>query len=272
LTRGSVPTMCMPTVYQPCLAIVVQGRKRAILNDEVYHYDALNYLVVGVTLPGLGQVLEASPDRPYLSLRLNLDLEEIARLVLQLGDRGPSSTTADRGLFVARLDDSLLDAVLRLVKLLDTPEDIDVLAPVVQREIYYRMLRGELGSRLVDLAQTEGGNHRIVRAIEWLKQHYAAPLRIEALAEAVHMSPSALHHRFKAVTAMSPLQYQKHLRLHEARRLMFADGIECAAAGHRVGYESASQFSREYRRLFGAPPRAEISRLREADVSAERYQ
>jgi AraC-like DNA-binding protein len=268
LTRGSVPTICMPTVYQPCLAIVVQGRKRALLNDEVFHCDALNYLVVSVTLPGMGQVLEATPEHPYLSLRLNLDLEEIARLVLELGDRGPSPATADRGLFVARLDEPLLDAVLRMVKLLDTPEDIDVLAPVVQREIYYRMLRGELGSRLVDLAQSEGGNHRIVRAIDWLKQHYATPLRIEELADAVHMSPSALHHRFKAVTAMSPLQYQKHLRLHEARRLMFADGIECATAGHRVGYESASQFSREYRRLFGAPPRAEIARLRVVGVSA----
>src|SRR5579863_2608141 len=270
LTRGSVPTVCMPTLYQPCLGIVVQGRKRAVLNDEVFQYDALNYLVVSVTMAAMGQVVEASPEHPYLSLRLNLDLEEIARLVLQLGDRGPAPTSADRGLFVARLDEPLLDAVLRLVKLLDTPEDIDVLAPMVQREIYYRMLRGELGSRLVDLAQTEGGNgnHRIVRAIEWLKQHYAAPLRIEALAEAVHMSPSALHHRFKAVTAMSPLQYQKHLRLHEARRLMFADGIESATAGHRVGYESASQFSREYRRLFGAPPRAEIARLRETGVPA----
>jgi AraC-like DNA-binding protein len=268
LTRGSVPTVCMPTVYQPCLAIVVQGRKRALLNDEVFHYDALNYLVVSVTLPAMGQVLEASPEHPYLSLRLNLDLEEIARLVLELGDRGPSPVTADRGLFVARLDEALLDAVLRMVKLLDTPEDIDVLAPVVQREIYYRVLRGELGSHLVDLAQSEGGNHRIVRAIEWLKQHYAAPLRIEELADAVHMSPSALHHRFKSVTAMSPLKYQKQLRLHEARRLMFADGMECATAGHRVGYESASQFSREYRRLFGAPPRAEIARLRETGVSA----
>jgi AraC-like DNA-binding protein len=246
----------------------VQGRKRAVLNDEVFHYDALNYLVVSVTLPGMGQVLEASPEHPYLSLRLNLDLEEIARLVLQLGDRGPSPATADRGLFVARLDEPLLDAVLRMVKLLDTPEDIDVLGPVVQREIYYRMLRGDLGSRLVDLAQSEGGNHRVVRAIEWLKQHYTAPLRIEDLADAVHLSPSALHHRFKSVTAMSPLQYQKHLRLHEARRLMFADGIECAAAGHRVGYESASQFSREYRRLFGAPPRTEIARLRDIGVSA----
>ena len=268
LTRGSTSTVCMPTVYQPCLGIVVQGRKRAILNDEVFHYDALNYLVVSVTLPAMGQVLEASPERPYLSLRLNLDLEEIARLLLELGDRGPSPTTADRGLFVARMDEPLLDAVLRMVKLLDAPDDIAVLGPVVQREIYYRMLRGELGYRLVDLAQAEGGNHRIVRAIEWLKQRYAAPLRIEEIADAVHMSPSALHHRFKAVTAMSPLQYQKHLRLHEARRLMFADGIECAAAGHRVGYESASQFSREYRRLFGAPPRTEIARLRETGVSA----
>jgi transcriptional regulator GlxA family with amidase domain len=166
-------------------------------------------------------------------------------------------------LFVARLDEPLLDAVLRMVRLLDAPDDIAVLAPVVLREIYYRMLRGELGHRLVDLSQGGGGNHRIVRAIEWLKQRYAAPLRIEDLAEAVHMSPSALHHRFKAVTAMSPLQYQKHLRLHEARRLMFANGVECATAGHLVGYESASQFSREYRRLFGAPPRAEIARLRE---------
>ena len=268
LIRSSVPTVCMPTIFQPCLAIVVQGRKSALLNDEVFHYDPLNYLVVSVTLSGMGQVLEATPEHPYLSLRLNLDLEEIARLVLELGDRGASPAAADRGLFVARLDEPLLDAVLRMVKLLDTPEDIGVLAPVVRREIYYRLLRGDLGSRLVDLAQCEGGNHRVVRAIEWLKQHYAVSLRIEELADAVHMSRSALHHRFKAVTAMSPLQYQKHLRLHEARRLMFADGIESATAGHRVGYESASQFSREYRRLFGAPPRSEIARLRETGASA----
>ena len=268
LIRASAPTVCMPTVYQPCLAIVVQGRKRAVLNGEVFHYDALNYLVVSVTLPAMGQVLEASAERPYLCLRLNLDLEEIARLLLELGEHGPSLAAADRGLFVARMDEVLLDTVLRMVKLLDTPEDTAVLGPLVQREIYYRMLRGELAHRLVDLAQGEGGTHRIVRAIEWLKQRYAAPLRIEELAGAVHMSASALHHRFKAVTAMSPLQYQKHLRLHEARRLMFADGIDCATAGHRVGYESPSQFSREYRRLFGAPPRAEIARLRETGVSA----
>lgn len=268
LIRASAPTTRMATVYQPSLCMVVQGRKRAQLHDEVFHYDALNYLVVSVTLPLVGQVLDASPERPYLCLRLNLNLEEIARLLLELGDRGAAPVAADRGLFVARMGEPLLDAVLRLVKLLDTPDDVPVLAPVIQREIYYRVLRGELGHRLVDLAAGDGGNHRIVRAIEWLKQRYAEPLRIEALAEAVHMSPSALHHRFKAVTAMSPLQYQKQLRLHEARRLMFADGVECAAAGHRVGYQSPSQFSREYRRLFGAPPRVEIARLREAGAAA----
>src|ERR1700721_873426 len=237
LIRSSVPTVCMPTIFQPCLAIVVQGRKSALLNDEVFHYDPLNYLVVSVTLSGMGQVLEATPEHPYLSLRLNLDLEEIARLVLELGDRGASPAVADRGLFVARLDEPLLDAVLRMVKLRDPP--------------------GETG-----------GAPRGVRATEWVKQHYSVTLRIEELAEAGHMSPSALHHRFKAVTAMSPLQYQKHLRLHEARRLMFADGIESATAGHRVGYESPSQFSREYRRLFGAPPRVEIARLRDTGVEA----
>src|SRR5258708_15636741 len=153
LTRGSVPTVCMPTIYQLCLAIFVQGRRRAILNDEVFHYDALNYLVVSVTLHGMGQVLEATPEHPSLSLRLNLDLEKIARLVLELGDLGPSPTAADRGLFVARLDEPLLDAVLRMMKLLDTPEDIGVLAPVVQREIYYRVFRGDLGSLLIHLPQ-----------------------------------------------------------------------------------------------------------------------
>ena len=268
LTRGSVPTACMPTVCQPSLGFVVQGRKRSLLNDEVFYYDALNYLVVSVTLPMMGQVIEASEERPFLGLRLDLDLDEIARLLLELGDRGAAPVAADRGLFVARMDEALLDAVLRMVKLLDTPEDIAVLAPTVRREIYYRVLRGELGQRLVDLAECDGGNHRIVRAIEWLKQRYTAPLRIEELADAMHMSQSALHHRFKAVTAMSPLQYQKHLRLHEARRMMFIDGIECATAGHLVGYESPSQFSREYRRLFGAPPRVEIARLRDAGVEA----
>jgi len=258
-----------PTVCQPSLGFVVQGRKRALLNEEVFYYDALNYLVVSVTLPMMGQVLEATSERPFLCLRMDLDLEEIARLLLELGDRGAAPLAPDRGLFVARMDESLLDAVLRMVKLLDTPEDIAVLAPAVRREIYYRVLRGELGQRLVDLAECDGGNHRIVRAIEWLKQHFTAPLRIEELAEAVHMSPSALHHRFKAVTAIVAAAVPE---ASAAARSAAADvrrgALNAPPAGHRVGYESPSQFSREYRRLFGAPPRIEIARLREIGIDA----
>src|SRR5258708_11016397 len=160
----------------------------------------------------MGKGLEAPPEHPYLSLRLNLDREEIARLVLELGDLRPSPAAADRGLFVARLDEPLLDAVLRMVKLLDTPEDIGVLAPVVQREIYYRILRGDLGSRLVDLAQSEGGSHRIVRAIEWLKQNYAVPLRIEELAGGGVMSPAAQRHPLRPGAPQAPPAQHKQFR------------------------------------------------------------
>lgn len=268
LMRSSEPSMVMPTVYQPSVCIVVQGSKRALLGDEVFHYDPLHYLVVSVTLPVLGQVLEATPEQPYLCIRLNLDPDEIGRMLLELVQRPAAPAGADRGLFVARVGEPLLDAVLRLVRLLDEPADLAVLAPIALREIYYRLLTGELGHRLMDVAEGGGQAHRVARAIDWLKQHYASPLRIDELAGAVHMSASALHHRFKAVAGMSPLQFQKQLRLHEARRLMFADGLECAVAGHRVGYESASQFSREYRRLFGAPPRQEIAKLKEAGQAA----
>jgi AraC-like DNA-binding protein len=268
MMRGSQPSIAMPVVYQPSVCIVVQGRKRALLGEEIFYYDPLNYLVVSVTLPVIGQILEATPENPYLCIRLNLDVEEIGRMLLGLKQRPATPANADRGLFVSRVSESLLDAVLRLVRLLDTPDDLPVLGPIALREIYYRLLTGDLGHRLMDLTEGGGHTHRVARAIDWLKQHYASPLRIEDLASEVHMSPSALHHRFKAVSGMSPLQFQKQLRLHEARRLMFADGLECAAAGHKVGYESPSQFSREYRRLFGAPPRQEIAKLREAGQAA----
>jgi len=268
LSRTSQQTAAMPVLHEPSLCVVVQGRKRAFLNDDVFYYDALNYLVVSVTLPVRGHVIEASPEQPYLGLKLQLDMDQLARLLLELGKQNPgSASAANRGMFVARMGNHLLDAVLRLVRLLDTPEDIAVLGPSIEREIYYRVLRGELGPRLVQMAQGDGSNNRIVRAIAWLKQYYAEPLRIDELAASLHMSPSALHHRFKAVTAVSPLQYQKQLRLHEARRLMFSDGLDCAAAGHQVGYESPSQFSREYRRLFGAPPSLEIARLKQSSLT-----
>ena len=261
LIRANSPSMAIPSVYEPSLCVVVQGRKRAVLADEVYIYDALNYLTVSVTLPAVGQVIEASEQRPYLCLKLELDARLIGELLLQVGRSGVPPST-DRGLFVARTSPPLLDAVLRLTQLLQHPRDAAILAPLVVREIHYRVLTGELGHRLRELCVVDSQVNRVARAIDLLRRRFTESLRIEDLAAAAHMSESSLHHRFKAVTAMSPMQFQKQLRLHEARRLMLTEGLEAAAAAHRVGYESPSQFSREYRRLFGAPPRREIETVR----------
>lgn len=259
--RANSPSIPTPSVYEPSLCIVVQGRKRAVLGDEVYYYDALNYLTVSVTLPAIGHVLEATPEKPYLCLRLELDARMIGELLLQVG-RSAVPPSTDRGLYVARTSPQLLDAVLRLTRLLEQPRDAAILAPLVLREIHYRVLTGELGHRLRELCVVDSQVNRVARAIDLLRKRFTESLRIEDLAAAAHMSESSLHHRFKAVTAMSPMQFQKHLRLHEARRLMLTEGLEAAAAAHRVGYESPSQFSREYRRLFGAPPRREIETVR----------
>ncbi|MGH8516769.1 MAG: AraC family transcriptional regulator, partial [Panacagrimonas sp.] len=203
----------------------------------------------------------------YLCLRINVDTALIGELQQQVATPKPGAADT-RALYLARTSASLLDAVLRLVRLLDTPDEAAILAPLALREIHYRVLTGELGHHLRELCVRDSQSQRISRAIELLKTRYAEPLRIEALAEAAHMSPSSLHHRFKAVTAMSPLQFQKQLRLQEARRLMLMEDLEAGAAAHRVGYESPSQFTREYRRLFGAPPRQEVEAARTAVRSA----
>lgn len=268
LLRASAPTHCLPTVYEPAICVVAQGRKQALLDGERYLYDPLHYLVVSVTLPVSGQIIEATPERPYLCLRLDVDPREIGALMIETDPRAAAGAGIDRGLYSARTTEPLLDAVLRLMRLLESPQDAPVLAPLALREIYYRVLVGELGHRLRELATADSRADRVARAIHVLKQRYAETLRTEDLAEAAHMSTSALHHHFKAVTAMSPLQYQKQLRLHEARRLMLALGLEANAAAHRVGYESPSQFSREYKRLFGAPPRQEIEQLRRSGAAA----
>lgn len=261
LLRFDSPSQPTPTVYEPSLCIVVQGRKIVHLADETYTYDPLNYLVVSMTLPVIGQVIEATPDKPYLCLRINVDTALIGELQ-QVVAPPPEAMNHDRAIFVARTSAPLLDAVLRLVRLLDTPDEITILAPLALREIHYRVLAGELGHRLRELCVLDSQSQRIARAIELLKRRFHEPLRIEELASAAHMSSSSLHHRFKAVTAMSPLQFQKQLRLQEARRLMLIDNLEAASAAHRVGYESPSQFTREYRRLFGAPPRQEVEAAR----------
>lgn len=257
LIRISSPTECTPTVYEPRLALVAQGSKVATLAGETYRYDPLNYLVVSVTLPMIGQVIEATPEKPYLSLRLDIDPDEIAELLIDAG-QPYADNGVDLGLYAARVNAPLMDAVLRLMRLLDTPQDLPVLAPLALREIFYRVLGGDLGHRLRALAVNDSRSSRVAKAVAILRQSYLQPLSIDDLAQSVHMSTSSLHHQFKAVTAMSPLQFQKQLRLHEARRLMMANGLEAIAAAHRVGYESPSQFSREYKRLFGAPPRSEI--------------
>ncbi len=219
--------------------------------------------MVSVTLPIVGKVTETTPERPYLCLRLDIDPAQICRLIADVSPIGvPASRNEGRGLFLERTDVSLLDAVLRLLRLLETPEDIATLAPLALREIFYRLLRGEQGQRLHEIAMPDSQSHRVNRAIEWLNNHYAEPLSIDNLAQLINLSTSALHHRFKSVTAMSPLQYQKQLRLQEARRLLLTETSDVSSIGYKMGYESLSQFSREYSRLFGAPPSKDIARLR----------
>ena len=232
------------------------------LADEQFAYDPLNYLVVSVSMPISGRVVEISPDKPVLALRLDIDPVEINTLISDAGPIGVPSRPAGRGVYVEPIDPPMLDALLRLTRLLDTPKDIAMLAPLIRREILYRLLRSPMGYRLYEIATENSQTHRVSRAISWLNGNFEQPLRIDNLAREANLSVSTLHHRFKAMTAMSPLQYQKQLRLNEARRLMLSEGLDASAAGYRVGYESPSQFSREYSRQFGAPPVRDLARLR----------
>jgi AraC-like DNA-binding protein len=260
LIRSSRPTLPMPVVYEPALCLVAQGRKQAVLAGRSFVYDPARYLIVSVELPVVGHVLEASPAAPYLCLALNFDPAVLGELALQVP--ATETTSPALGLTLCDAGAPLLDAAVRLLRLLDDPQGAPVLGPLAEREILYRLLTGPYGGALRQLLAGQGRTAQVSRAIAWIKQHFADPFSIEALAAAAGMSASSLHERFKAVTAMSPLQYQKQLRLQEARRLMLGTGADAASAAFRVGYESPSQFSREYRRLFGEPPARDISRLR----------
>lgn len=264
LFRASEPSPITHTLYRPALCIMAQGQKVVRLEGESYCYDPLNYLVASVTLPVTGEVTQAASDAPYLSLRLDLDPAELGELISSAGPIAVTNRSSGRGLHVDRMDLPLLDAVLRLLRLLETPRDIAMLAPLIRREILYRLLCSPQGQLLRDIATADSQAHRVNRAIEWLNLNYHKPLRIEELAREANLSTSTLHHRFKALTAMSPLQYQKQLRLQEARRLMLCERLDVSSAGYKVGYESPSQFSREYSRLFGAPPVRDLARLRAA--------
>ncbi|MEB0075576.1 AraC family transcriptional regulator [Pseudomonas sp. CCI3.2] len=258
------PVQSIPTLVQPALCILAQGSKDVRLGEEKYTYDPLNYLVISVAMPISGCIQHATPENPNLALRIDIDPVQINALIAEAGPMSVPTRPTGRGLYIERIDAQLLDAVLRLTRLLSTPKDIAMLAPLIQREIIYRLLRSQQGHRLYEIAIADSQTHRVTQAIKWLNSHYIQPMRIEDLAREVNLSVSTLHHRFKSVTAMSPLQYQKQLRLQEARRLMLADGLDASAAGYRVGYESPSQFSREYSRQFGAPPSRDLARLRQS--------
>jgi AraC-like DNA-binding protein len=264
LHRSSTPTDPLHGVAEPAFCVIAQGSKEVVLGDSRYRYDAAHYLLATIELPVVSRVLEASEERPYLSLRLVLDPGLVGSVMVEAGHLSLRNGGDARAMDVSPLDADLLDATVRLMRLLDQPSEVRVLRPLITREIVYRLLMGEQGSRLRHLALLGGQSESIAAAIERLRQEFHQPLRIERLAREVGMSVSGFHHQFKAVTAMSPLQFQKQLRLQEARRLMLGEHLDAACAGYRVGYEAASQFSREYKRLFGLPPLRDVERLRAA--------
>ena len=262
LIRASQPSAPLHVLHEPALCIVAQGKKEVMLADELYVYGGGQYLVVSLALPVVGQVIEATPMAPYLCLRLDLDPGELSALLLEAGINVPDRSLPGRGLSLSPVSPQLLDAAIRLMRRLETPQDIHILAPSIKREILYRLLFGEHSACVRQIALGDRRLQAISRAINWLKSHYSEPFHIDEIACVARMSSSALHHNFKAVTAMSPLQYQKQIRLQEARRLMLGQGMDAATASYQVGYESPSQFSREYKRLFGAPPFRDIAQIK----------
>jgi AraC-like DNA-binding protein len=262
LIRSSRPSEPIHSVYEPSVCFIAQGRKQAMIGDRLLVYDKAQYLVVSVDVPIIGQILDASPEKPYLFLCLNLDRAALGALMLEAHVAQAGSDQPGPALSLSNVTAELIDAAVRLLRILAKPQDIPILAPLAEREILYRLLGGEQASRLRQIAFAESKLQQVNRAIRWIKQNFREPFSIDAVASEARMSPSALHQHYKAVTAMSLLQYQKQLRLQEGRRLMLTQSIDAAIAGHTVGHESPSQFSRVYARMFGAPPVRDIERLR----------
>jgi AraC-like DNA-binding protein len=268
LRRASLPTELGHGVSYPCFCVIAQGSKEIRLGDTCHRYDPAHYLIATAALPITTRIPEASKQRPYLGLVLRLDPTLVGSVMVEAGHLAPQGHSAVQAIDVSPLDTGLLDATVRLVRLLDSPTEARFLAPLVKREIVYRLLMGAQGGRLHHIAALGGHGHRIVRALEQLRKDFDRPLRIKDIARELGMSVSSFHHHFKTVTAMSPLQFQKQLRLQEARRLMLGEDLDAASAGYRVGYGDASHFTREYKRLFGAPPARDVERLREAAMES----
>lgn len=264
LARLSVPNVKIHSVLEPSFCVIAQGSKVVYVGESRYQYDPFNYFLATIELPRVSQVLEASPTQPYLSFRLVLDPNQVGSVMVEAGQFMPADKANIRAIDVSPLDTELLDAVVRLVRLVDSPGEARILMPLVRREIIYRLLAGEQGARLCHLTVAGGYTSNIARAIERFRHDFDQPVRIEEIAQELGMSVSSFHQHFKSVTAMSPLQFQKRLRLQEARRLMLGEDLDATSAAYRVGYNDSSHFSREYKSLFGEPPMRDVERLREA--------
>jgi AraC-like DNA-binding protein len=262
IARSSKATESVQSIFQPALCFVVQGGKRVLLGEEVFRYDPGHYLLYTVDLPLVFQVEEATEVKPYLGFLLSLDPTLVASVILESGIEHKKSDATVKAINVSSIDADLLDAVVRLFRLLDKPDEIKALANPIRREIIYRLLSGGEGARLSHLMAGAGDTSRISRAIGHLREHFDKTLKVEEVARKFGMSVSGFHYHFKSVTAMSPLQFQKQIRLQEARRLMLGEDLDAASAGFRVGYEDPAYFSRDYKKLFGAPPQRDIARLR----------
>ncbi|GAB0120316.1 AraC family transcriptional regulator [Acidisoma sp. 7E03] len=247
--------------YEPSFAFIAHGAKRVVLGDETYVYDETHFLLTAVDLPTIVQVIGASPETPYLSLKQNIDLELARSLIAEVDAYGIPASTSGPAMAIGPVTAPLAAACLRLIDLLDTPHDVPILGKAIQREILYRVLTSPVGPRLRQAVEVGTQTYRVTTAIRWIRENYDRALRIEDLARLVGMGESTLHHHFRSQTAMSPLQYQKRIRLHEARRLMLTDRLDAGVAARRVGYDSIAQFNREYRRMFGAPPKREVRQL-----------
>src|SRR5438128_1256879 len=262
LHRRTAPTASCSMTYEPGVTVIAQGRKRVELGRNVFIYDASRFLLTSVDLPVVSRVIEASEKAPCLALSLKLEMPVVRELLSREEIEVAETPSDSPGMAVGETTVEFLSACCRLVDLLHTPQDIPFLSGLIQREIIYRILRGAEGARLRAIATLGEQSHRTAKAIAWIKGNYAKPLRVEDLAEIAGMGVSTLHHHFQALTAMSPLQYQKQLRLQAARGRMLIEGLDAASAAFEAGYESASQFNREYRRLFGQPPMRDIRALR----------
>ena len=264
LARTSVARQRVHSTVKPSFCVIAQGSKEILVCENVYHYDPSHYFLFTVELPRASQVLEASKDRPYLSFRLELDPALVSAVMVEAGQvNQPHAAERDiQAMIASPLDVNLQDAVLRLVRLLDTPAEAPMLMPLITREIIYRLLMGQQGPRLRHLATLSGYTPLIARAVERLREDISQPLRIEELAHELGISVSGLHHHFKSVTTMSPLQFQKQLRLQEARRLMISEDLDATSTAFRLGYHDAAHFNREYKSLFGTPPMRDVQRLR----------